>query len=265
MNWTLYKNGLKSSWKLWIIFCAVITMYFTIIVTMYDPKLNSILADLEKAMPQLMNMVGMSGTETTLVGFMSNYLYGFIMLIFPMVFAIIMGNSLVAKRVDSGSMAYLLSAPVSRAKIVFTQMKVLGTSVFLLVAYATVVGIAVCEVSFPGELAIGRFLLLNLGVLMLHLFISGICFLFSCIFNETKYSLSFGAGIPALGYIIQMIANAGEKLENAKYATFFTLFDSQGSLAGDSSAYLGMALLAAGGIITYVSANLIFIKKDIPV
>lgn len=81
-----------------------------------------ILADLEKAMPQLMNMVGMSGTETTLVGF--------IMLIFPMVFAIIMGNSLVAKRVDSGSMAYLLSAPVSRAKIVFTQIKVLGTGVF---------------------------------------------------------------------------------------------------------------------------------------
>lgn len=40
---------------------------------------------------------------------------------------------------------------------------------------------------------------------------------------------------------------------------------NSGILAGDSSAYLGMALLAAGGIITYVSANLIFIKKDIPV
>lgn len=265
MSWTLYKNGLKNSWKPFVVFAAVITMYFTIIVTMFDPEMGNALKEFEKVMPELMAMVGMTTSDTTLVGFLASYLYGFIVPIFPMVYAIIMGNSLVAKRVDSGSMAYLLAAPVSRLKIVFTQMKVLASGIFLLVGYAALVGIVSSQIYFPGQLDIGAFLLLNLGALALHLCISGICFFASCLFNDTKYSLAVGAGVPALCYIIQMMANAGDAMENAKYATFFTLFDPKGIIAGETSAYLGMAALAAGGLALYTLGVAIFTKKDIPV
>lgn len=265
MNWTLYRDGMKRSWKPLVIFAGVLTMYVTVIITMFDPNIGSALKEIENLMPELMAMVGMTTEDSTLVGFLAGYLYGFVMLVFPMVYTIIVANGLVAKRVDTGAMACLLAAPVSRRRIVFTQAKVLGTGVVAIVAFATAVAMATCQVCFPGQLDVKAFLLMNLGVFALQLCISGICFLASCIFNEAKYSLAFGAGIPALAYILQMVANAGEKLEATKYATFFTLFDPKGILAGEAWAFWGMGILGAAAVVLYVAAGAVFVKKDIPV
>lgn len=97
----------------------------------------------------------------------------------------------------------------------------------------------------------------------LQLFIGSICFLCSCTFNDSKYAVGVGAGIPALEFIVQMMANAGKELENAKYATFFTLFDSDGIIAGESGAIWGMIVLFAGAIVLYSTAIVIFSKKDL--
>lgn len=262
-NFTLYKRGIQGSWKMLLIFAAVLTLYFTVIISMFDPALGSVLNELAVAMPEMMAIVGMSPTSSTMIGFMSAYLYGFIMLVFPMIFSILCANKLIAKHVDTGSMAYLLSAPVKRVSVAFTQMKVIVSGIFAIMAYVTVMGIIAGEISFPGELEIGKFLLLNLGALCLHLFIGGICFLCSCVFSDTKYSVGFGAGIPALAFIIQMMANAGEQLENAKYATFFTLFNPGGIVAGESSAIWGMVALFVGAVVLFASAIAIFNKKDL--
>jgi ABC-2 type transport system permease protein len=263
INFTLYKRGMRGIWKMLVIFAAVLTMYFTVIVTMFDPSYGNALDELAKTMPELMAIVGMSPASGELVSFMSAYLYGFIMLLFPMVFSILASNKLVASLVDRGSMAYLTAAPVKRTTIAFTQMKVMATGLFALVIYATVLGIVTCELSFPGELAIGKFLMLNAGVLSLQLFIGGICFLSSCIFNEVKYATGVGAGIPALAFIIQMMANAGAELENAKYATFFTLFDSDGLIAGEASAMAGMAILFVGSLVLFGAAIAVLSRKDL--
>lgn len=262
LNMTLYKCGIKDNFKIILIFAAVLTMYFTIMVSMFDPTLGSALNEFVKAMPELMNMFGMNPSTTTLTGFMSAYLYGFIMLVFPMIFSIISANRLVARHVDKGSMVYLLSAPVRRKTIVFTQMKVLGSGIFILVLYATVLGIVACESSFPGELDIPKFILLNVGVFGLQLLIGGICFLSSCIFNETKYSIAFGAGIPAMAYLIQMLANSGESLSNAKYATFFTLFNPDVIIAGDSVAFIQIVVLFLASFIIFTASAIIFTRKD---
>lgn len=262
-NVTLYKRGMQGSWKMLLIFAAVLTMYFTIIISMFDPALGSALNEFAKAMPELMAIVGMNPSSTTMIGFLSAYLYGFLMLIVPMIFSILCANRLIARQVDSGSMTYLLAAPVKRRSVAFTQMKVIASGIFALIFYATVLGIITCEISFPGELDIGKFILINLGALCLHLLIGGICFLCSCIFNDTKNSIGFGAGIPALAFVIQMMANAGAKLENAKYATFFTLFNPDGIAAGQTGAIFGMVALFAGALVLFASAIIIFEKKDL--
>jgi len=263
INWTLYKLGIKGIWKMLLIFAAVITMYFVVIISMFDPALGSALDEFSKAMPELMAIVGMNPVSAELVGFLEAYLYGFIMLVFPMLFCILSANKLIARHVDRGSMTYLLSAPVKRETVAFTQMKVMVTGIIILIFYATLIGIVDCEISFPGKLDIWKFILLNIGVLCLHLFIGGICFLCSCIFNDSKYAVGVGGGIPALGFVIQMMANAGEKLENAKYATFFTLFDSDGIIIGESGAIWGMIVLFVGAIVLFSTAIVIFSKKDL--
>ncbi|NLV58069.1 MAG: ABC transporter permease subunit [Clostridiales bacterium] len=263
INWTLYKRGIRESWKMLAIFAAVITMYFTIIISMFDPALGSALNEFAKAMPELMAIVGMTPATAELVSFLEAYLYGFIMLVFPMLYCILSANKLIVRHVDRGSMTYLLSAPVKRETVAFTQMKVMVTGLFALVFYATLLGLVNCEISFPGELNIRKFILLNIGALCLQLYVGGICFLSSCIFNDSKYALGVGAGIPVLGFIIQMMANAGKELEKMKYATFFTLFDSEGIIAGEPDAIWGMIALCAGAMVLFSSAIVVFSRKDL--
>lgn len=262
-NLALYKREMIRSWKMLAIFSVVLAMYFSIIVTMFDPELGSALNEFAQAMPELMAMVGMNPSDSSLTSFMAAYLYGFIMLVFPMVFSILSANRLIAQQVDKGSMVYLLAAPVKRKDVAFTQMKVQVSGIFFLVAFATALGIIVCEMLFPHELEIGKFILLNVGVFSLQLFIGGICFLSSCIFNESKHSIAVGAGIPALAFIIQMVAQAGAKLEYAKYATFFTLFDSKGIIAGDAIPLWNILILFLGALLLFGSAITVFSKKDL--
>ncbi len=262
INRALYKREMRGSVKLLVIFAAVITLYVSIIITMYDPKMMEMLDGFAEMMPELMASVGMSAGATSLLGFMISYLYGFILLIFPMVFCILRGNGVIAKYVDNGSMVSLVAAPVKRRVIAFTQMTVVVTGILILISYATVLEIAVAESSFPNELEIAALLKLNVGLLCLHLFISGICFLASCIFSETRYSIAFGAGIPAFMYVMQMLANVGGSAEKAKYFSFFTLFDPEQIVAGESSAMVGICILFFGSIVLSVLGIVVFSKKD---
>lgn len=262
INMTLYKRELKGSVKLLVIFAAVITLYVSIIISMYDPAMMVMLDGFAEAMPEIMAAVGMSAGATSLLGFMISYLYGFILLIFPMLFCILRGNGLIAKYIDRGSMVSLVAAPVKRRTIAFTQMTVLASGILILVTYSTVLEIICAEIFFSGELDVAELLLLNVGLLFLQLFIGGICFLASCIFSDTRYSIGFGAGVPALMYVLQMLANVGGNADAAKYFTFFTLYNPDGIISGDGSAVLGAVILLVGGVALYVIGIGVFNKKD---
>lgn len=263
INTALYKREMKGSIKLLAVFGAVITMYVTIIINMYDPEMLKTLDSFAKAMPELMASFGMKTNAANLLGFMVSYLYGFILLIFPMAFCILRGNALIARYVDKGSMASLAAAPVKRRTIAFTQMGTLISGIMLLIFYITVLELVCAELAFPGDLDIAALCMLNSGLLCLHLFIGGICFLSSCLFSDTKYSIAFGAGIPALMYIVQMLANVGGKAETAKYFTFFTLYNPDAVIAGEGNTDIGMFVLFAGAAVLYGLGIIVFEKKDL--
>ena len=172
----LYKREMKGSIKVLLIFAAVITLYVTVIIRMYDPEMMKTLDDFVKVMPELMAAVGIHAGATSLIGFMISYLYGFILIVFPMVFCILRGNGLIAKYVDRGSVVSLVAAPVKRQKIACTQASVLISGVIQLLGYETVLEIVVAQGSFPNELEIAELLKLNSGLFCLLLFIAGICF-----------------------------------------------------------------------------------------
>lgn len=263
INRILYKREMKGSIKMLLIFGVIITLYVSIIISMYDPKLAESLDSFTELMPEIMAAVGMKAGAASLLEFMISYLYGFILLIFPMLFCILRANGLIARYVDKGSMVSLVAAPVKRCTIAFTQMAVLLSGSLILIIYSTVLEIVCAENFFPGELAVPDLLFLNAGLLCLHLFIGGICFLASCVFSDTKYSIGFGAGIPVLMYVLQMLANVGGAAEKAKYFTFFTLFNPDGIISGETGAIIGLAVLLCGGIVLFTLGIMVFSKKDL--
>jgi len=263
INFVLYKREMKRSRVMLAVFAALMTLYVPIIVSMFDPEMMSMLDEWVEILPAVMSAVGMSAGATTLIGFLSSYLYGFILLIIPMVYSILCANRLLAGYVDKGSMTGLLAAPVKRKTVAFTQMKVLVSGIFLLILYATVLELTVSAAAFPGELDIAKLLLLNFGLLCLQLFIGGICFLFSAIANDARHSIGFGAGVPAIMFILKMLSNTGEKAESAKFFTFFSLFDPDKIIAGGTFGIAGMLILLAGAAALFAGAVMVFSKKDL--
>ena len=263
ISFPLYRQGLRSCYKIILLVMAALTLYVTVIVAMFDPKLGSALDLLTKAMPQLMAMVGMTAAGGTLAGFMASYLYGFVIPIFPMVASILISGRLVARLVDRGSMAYLLAAPRTRGCVVRTQLCVLLTSILVLIAFATVLGLGASAAMFPGALDVPRFLLLNLGALCLHLCLGSICFFFSCLFDETRLSYAFAAGIPVAMFVLQMVANMGGQTKFLRYFSLFTLFDPRSIVAGEAFAMGGILALFVVSAAVYAASILVFDQRDL--
>ncbi|SHJ85682.1 ABC-2 type transport system permease protein [Anaerobranca californiensis DSM 14826] len=206
----LFKGNLKGNWVVGLIILLVMFMYFTVLTSMFDPEsLDGLTAMLEMMPKEVIRAMGFDNFGNTFTTYIANSYYNFIAILFPMIYIIVVGNRLIAKHIDSGSMAYLLSTPNSRLNIIKTQACYFLTSITFIFFILTVYGIIISEVFFQGHLEILPFILLNLVTMFTFYAISGIVFFFSSIASDTKQSLSFGAGIPIAFFVINMLAKVG--------------------------------------------------------
>ena len=264
INFTLLKSTARSNWLIFLIFLAILLMYMSIMIGMYDPDNIDAMRQMMETMPEgIMDAFGYGGTPTDLITFMALYYYGFLILMFPMIYCIILANRLVASHVDKGSMAYLLATPNTRVKIISTQAVYMALSVTLLLTINTFAGIAISEMMFPGEMDIPAFLKLNLVAILLTLAISSICFFFSSIFNEAKFALAFGAGIPILFFVINMLRNIGDRFEWLKYLTLYSLFEPNDIVTGEQEILLISLVFAAIALLLYSLGIFIFSRRNL--
>lgn len=104
---------------------------------------------------------------------------------------------------------------------------------------------------------------LNVGCCLLILAFSAIGFFASCLFNRSKNAMAVGGGLPFAFFIISIIVEMSDNLENLKYITLTTLFDTQEILVlGDFG--VGLGVLAGIAAILYAAGCVIFTKKDLP-
>lgn len=262
----LFKKNLKSNYKLILIFIGVLIMYFTIICGMYSPNDLSVIDQLAslKMSPELLKAFGFTITDTSLAGFLSSYYYSLLMLAFPMIFYIILGNKLIAQMVDKGSIASILSTPTTRIKIAITQAIFMILSIAIIIGFITAYGIIYSNMKFPGELLTEVFLVMNLSVFLLHFAISGICFFASCLFNESRTSLMLGAGLPIAFLLIQMLSNVNTDMKILNYLTIFSLFDPLSIVKGTNVVIPGI-ILGIIGCVLYISGIYVFNRKDLNV
>lgn len=263
INKTLLARECRANYKLLLIFGAVLTLYIAVIISMFDPELGAGLDMMMESMAELFAAFGMQNPGSTLLEFLINYLYGFLLILFPMLFTIMLANRLVVRYVDQGSMVYLINTPNKRSRIVRTQAFVLIAALVVLIVYVTLLTVIVSQISFPGSLAAGKLAFVNIGLFCLHIFLGGICFLSSCFFNDTRSASGVSAGLCIAFFLIQMLSQIGDELEFLKYATPLTLFQPTGIAASESSALVGMAILLVSGVIFIAAGIVHFAKKDL--
>lgn len=262
MSLTLLKKELKGNLTLLVIFMAVLSMYGCMIISMFDPKLGDSLKMMAASMPDIFAAFGMLDSGSTLLDFLANYLYGFLLIAFPAVFVILLSSRLMARYVDRGSMACLLATPNSRLKIAMTQAAGLFTLLLVLNLYVTGLYLSVSAALFPGELDTGEFLAVGAGLFGLHVFLGGLCFGCACIWNDARWSTGVGAAACIAFLLLQMVARVGDKFEWVKYCTPLTLFDPKALAVGEAEALWGVVTLYALGLLCFAVGILVFRKKD---
>lgn len=259
----LLKRNMISCAKIFVILYAVISMYTVIIIYMYDPKLSDILNDYQQAMPGMMSAIGMTGIATNLLEWAQIYLYGFVMLLFPLIFIIILMQKLLVGYVDSGAMANLLATPNARRELIVTQAVSAVIWLAILIGTITVTGIACAEILFPKELDQKQYLMLNASTLLLQIAVCGIVFFVACVCSEAKHYYMFGAGIPLVFFLIQMIANMGEKLENLRYLTIYTLLPAAEIAQGQSGYWKENVMLAVIAAVFFTGGSAWFCRRNL--
>ncbi|MGI6705892.1 MAG: ABC transporter permease subunit [Clostridia bacterium] len=266
MSWTIFKANLRNNRTIWIIMTCVFCFYVSTVVSLFDPEGAQTMEDMLDMLPDAMiGAFGLDNLGTSLLTFITGYLYGFLIFLFPMVISVTINHRLIASLVDKGSMAYLLATPNSRLKIAMTQAVfslVTMTAFFLFITPFTIV---VSEAMFPGELEVGKFILVNVYALLMYFTIGGIGFFASCIANESKTSLSIGVGLPVAFLILQMLGGIVEKLSWIGNLSLYSLYDPDKLIAGDGFAYMGMAVFVLLAAVLYGGGIYFFNRRDLHV
>ena len=262
----LLKQTIKSNRVLFLIFTVVPSIFLSLTLMIYTTQTaNAMKAILTSNAlpPAMMQMVGSQLSNLTLNGMMATQFFQMLAILFPMIYVIIVGNKLIADRIDRGDMAYILSTPTKRNKVTLTQALYLIGSLVVMFAVFAIAGLIAVAIFQPGVLEVKSFLLLDLGAFLLAFAISGITYAASCIFNLSKNSLAVGAGLPLTFFVSNLLAKMGTNLQGFKYITLQTLYDTDKILSGSGYAWQ-LTILAVIGIALYALGMIIFRKKDLP-
>ena len=264
MSWALFKATTKANWILTIIFSAIVLIYVTTSASMFNPESAETMEAMLDLLPDgMIRAMGFVNLGTDLTAYLSNYLYGFIMIIFPMAYTIIMANRLIAKHVDSGSMAYLLTTPNTRVRIALTQAVYLVISLAVIVAISVIVAILFSESMFPGMLDIAAYLALNVVTYLAMFVVAGISFLSSCSFGQTRYSLTVGAAIPVLFFILKMLSEISDETKFLRFFTVLSFINIDEILSGSGYTLIATAVLLPLGVVIFAAAIWTFHRRSL--
>lgn len=263
MNKALFISTFQRTYRLFTIFLALILFYLIVIMGMYSTSLES---DPFAMLPEGMrNAFGFDEGMNGLTGFVATGFYGVTFVVFMMILCILAANQLMAHYIDRGSMAYLLSTPVSRGKIAMTQAMMLVTALLMMMLVTTITGIILAPLMDSGtNFSYSSFIQINIVGFFLFFVISGYSFLFSSLFNDAKHSLAASGTISVVFYMIHLMGNMRDDLGWLDYLTILSLFQPGDIVAGTASVLFNAITLGIAGMLLYGSAIYVFIRRDLP-
>lgn len=305
-SWPLFVQSIKANWVFWLIITlgtsAIMIIINIVVGTTRIAKsidmtvVNQYITDENMNWLQILGLLYTMGFSLNKIQMMATMdftailnqlIYNVAALLLPLVYVVVVGNKLICAQVDSGSMAYIVSTPTNRGRIIRTQGLFFLLS--LLAMYLIVGGASVASeaIAYGAKAIPIRSTLLNLGLFVTVLGLGGVCFLGSCLFNRTNHSFAFGGGISIFSFIANVLAIFGsttfvnlgvgvKAMSYFSYVSLVSLFDTTsidlfskylaGRDGGEFSLVwlyklLAMLVIAIG---CFIAGNEVFKKKDLP-
>lgn len=205
--------------------------------------------------------------------------YGMMTTILPGIYVLVTANKLLASQVDRGSMAYVLSTPIKRSTVAVTQTVFMVASLVLMFAVQTLAHLAVNAAdplpletmaynALNGELTGAMIIKINLSALTVCIALAAVCFMFSGIFNTSKYTIGLSGvfvGESILANMLAMFGSLGvDGLDNFMYATICSFYDYRSVLTETNDWLIKMIFPIGIAVIAFAIGGIVFKKKDLP-
>lgn len=142
----VFWQSVRSHYVLWVICTVVLTAMLSLISAFHDPSALSSFMEAFEDTPMAAEAGDQFDLFGSLLGILTQTIYGFAGMMIAMVYVVVTANGLVASEVDRGSMAYTLSTPIRRTTVIFTKAMYLVISIvlmFLIIGGAGAVSIQV--------------------------------------------------------------------------------------------------------------------------
>ncbi|WP_274654736.1 ABC transporter permease subunit [Paenibacillus humicola] len=268
MNVTLYKQMLKVNLKGFMSYAFGSAFYILLMFWLYPGMAQNTKAldELVKSMPEGVGRAfGLNGFDSA-EAFISGEYYGLILVLILAVVCVQLSTKLMARLIDQGSMAYLLSAPTTRAKVAFTQAVVLTTGLLLIMVVTTAAGFAGKAWFLRSfEFDTARFVQMNAAAFLLFFAVGGISFLVSSLANDEKKALGI-SGLITFGFFsLDLLGKLSERIDWMRRLTIFSLYQPGEIINGRVDLAASFIALAAIGLVSFGLAVALFRKRDLPI
>ncbi|MEG0771441.1 MAG: hypothetical protein RR436_06050 [Clostridia bacterium] len=269
MSFTLFKDTFKRSWKLLLIFAGIFCMYLGVIISLIDPKDMAQVKELYGAMGGFMEAFGIDiSAMTNPLSYTASTFYPLIVMIFTMAFYVIQNISLIAKSVDTGSMAYTLAMPISRIKVALTQgiYLIFAMAVHAVLMFSVGAGLLFTMKDYLQANWFTAYLNLALVTFLLTTMVAMLSYFFSVAFCDSKLSKGLAAGVPIALIVVNMLGGVGgEKTEFLTKLTPFGWFDSVGIVNGSVETWWAYLVFGGAIIVLLCASAFVFSKKQLPI
>ena len=248
--------------------CATgLALYNLLLIGVYPAISRSkVMADLSVALPnsvkRVFGVTSGSGIDR-FESYVSSQCFGQVWLLVMGTYTISTADVLIAKLVDQGAMAYLLSSPLGRLEVFSTQVAVLVSGLALLMGLT--------ELGIWGEMAlfdipIDVWPYFRLGVLEFALFLAvgAYSLFFSVLFNVEEHAILSSASLTFLLYALDVLSGLNDQFFRVKKLTLFGWVRPQEVLEGAVPTDQILALLGLSAIFITL-AGYIFGRKDLHV
>ncbi|HET7657027.1 MAG TPA: ABC transporter permease [Bacillales bacterium] len=267
MSRTLFMTMFKSNQKSIFGYAIGTVFYMWMVIWIYPSlaKSNGMNELLQSLPSNMLRVFSLQHGIQKLSDYLAAEFYGLLFLIIMSIYSVTTATQLVARLIDRGSMAYVLSTPTSRVRTAFTQALLLVSGLMMISIFATAGGIVGTHlISSDAKLDAGLFIRMNLVGFLLFFVISGYCFLFSCIFNDEKRALGISAVLTTVFFAVHLIGKMSSNVDWMLNYTVFSAFDPQKISSGNADLFWPIFGLSGAGIVLYVMSIVIFKKKDLP-
>lgn len=268
MNRALFRVMFKQSRKKVAAISIGIILYEGLLTGVYpviakNPAVTVIAESIPSAVKSVFGVPENSRTDT-FEAFISGQFFARIWVMLMALYGIQTANALLAKMVDDGSLAFLLSTPVSRSEILSTQTGVLISTNAILVA-VTIVGLYFG--TFCSGIEIEHWRYLRLGILGLSFFslIEIYCLFFSAWFAGEERALTFATGLTLAFYGLDIVGGLSADFSWLKNLSLFQWFQPQEVLEGTTDPAWSIIGLSAASAVLWFLAKKVFDTKDLAI